>query len=137
MTTADGMMRLFGISGEIHGGRKTERRSCFEGKQGTKVFGKRTTKTKPAALHGRALSLSLVPFLSFSQTSRELPLGVPIGGGSSASFSFAPLSLSLSCLLACCGLALGQDTLDLLRSTLWVCGGLAPVSSITPPIKAV
>lgn len=50
----------------------------------------------------------------------------------SAEVLLRPSPSLLSLLLACCGLALGQDTLDLLRSTLWVCGGLAPVSSITP-----
>lgn len=50
------------------------------------------------------LCLSLVPFLSFSRTWERRAVRVPIGGGSSASFSFAPLSLSL-CLLRPCSWA--------------------------------
>lgn len=79
---------------------------------------------------------SLSHFLFLFLLSLSLSLSQSQSQSQSHALSLCLLPFAFAFAFACCGLALGQDTLDLLRSTLWVCGGRAPVSSITPPIKA-
>lgn len=137
------------MSGEIHGGgEKREMKSCFEDR--TQRLPGRTDDEDGACCSPRPFCFSSF-FLSISRSlleeARERVLRVPIGGGcSSASFSFPPLTLSLTffacllaaCLLACCGLARARHTRPAAEH-LWCAPWRIPsLSSITsPPIKAV